>query len=289
MHKHQLQVIIIAAGLLFGLYFLAPTINPNNKDKKPDPAAAGHNHAFNIEDFKKAIIAKLPENRQQQLAGWEAELKRGDVQSQQNTIDKQMATFWKDSVPVPPLHFFYLSRLAELDNTEKSLTFAAHSILEYLPVERNHEVQHWLADLGKSLFDKAYRLNPANDSTIVGIGGTIIYGAHDDENNSPMAGILKVREVAEKDSTNLFAQYMLGVGGMVSGQYDRAISRFETVVKAQPNNIEVLFKLAEANEMSGKKADAADWYERINALLSNEEIKKDLQERIQTLRSGNPQ
>lgn len=286
MHKHQLQVIIVAAALLLGLFFLAPTIDPKKKEKSTTAAPTGH--SFSMEDFRQAMVAKLPQDKQQLLAGWEAEIKRGDVQQQAQELNQQLATFWKDSVPIPPLHFFYLAKQAELDNTEKSLTFAAHSILEYLPVERNHDIQHWLADKGKELFDKALLLNPANDSTIVGIGGTIIYGAHDAQNNSPMAGILKVREVAERDSTNMFAQYMLGVGGMVSGQYDKAIARFETVVKARPNNIEVLFKLAEANEMMGNTADAADWYERIYALLSNENIKKDLQERITKLRSGSP-
>src|SRR6185295_15381007 len=96
---------------------------------------------------------------------------------------------------------------------------------------------------GAELFKEALLLNPGNDSSAVGLGGCIIYGANAGE-GGPMEGIMKVREVAEKDSNNLFAQYMLGIGGVVSRQYDKAILRFERVVKGQPNNLEALFKLA---------------------------------------------
>jgi cytochrome c-type biogenesis protein CcmH/NrfG len=169
-----------------------------------------------------------------------------------------------------------------LENTEKSLTFAAHSILGYLPYAQSREEQSFLADEGKSLFDKALTINPANDSSIVGSGACIMYGANAGEQGM-MAGIMKVREVAEKDSNNLFAQYMLGVGGMISGQYGKAADRFEKVAMAQPDNLEAMFKLAEAYEMDGNKPKAIEWYRVIEGKVTDKEVKTAIAARISEL------
>jgi cytochrome c-type biogenesis protein CcmH/NrfG len=81
-----------------------------------------------------------------------------------------------------------------------------------------------------------------------------------------MEGILKVRAVADKDSSNIFAQEVLGHGSMYSGQYDKAIVRFETVYRLSKNNehtkLEACLMLAEAFERKADRISAVDWYKR---------------------------
>ncbi|MCU0387311.1 MAG: tetratricopeptide repeat protein [Chitinophagaceae bacterium] len=282
---NKLQIIVLATGLavLLGLYFLGPTVNPAKKPSTPlsDQGSAG----FSVDSFHSMIIKQLPEPRQTYLNNLMEETRKAGNQDDKHTNLHKLSTFWKDSVAVPPLHYFYEAQLAELDNTEKSLTFAAHSILGYLPFESNHEVQHWMAGTGKQLFEKALALNANNDSTIIGIGGCIMYGAAEGESSNAMEGILKVREVAERDSTNMFAQYMLGVGGMISKQYDRAAARFERVAKMQPENLEVQFKLAEAYELAGNAGKAIACYQKIYDNVANNELKTELIKRIEALKS----
>ena len=103
-----------------------------------------------------------------------------------------------------------------------------------------------------------------------------------------MAGITKVRAVAEKDSTNMFAQYMLGVGGLISGQYAKAAQRFEKVTKAQPGNLEVWFKLAEAYELANMNPEAISTYETIKQKVSVTEMKTEIQKRIEQLKKVQP-
>ncbi len=288
MFKQQILLITGALILLCALYLLGPTINPNKSEVAKSEAGTGADSAsFHIEDFEKAMVAQLSNERQQYIAELEAKVKRGDVKVQQHTLNHLLAGFWKDSVPNPILHYYYASELAKLDNTEKSLTFAAHSILGYLPFEQNHDLQHWLAGRGKELFERALVLNNSNDSTIVGLGGCIMYGAPAGGDGNPMAGIMKVREVAERDSTDMYAQYMLGVGGLISGQFDKAIERFERVaVSGKGNHIEVLFKLAEACEKAGNKLKAVATYQEIEKEVDNPAMKEELKKRIKTLQEG---
>ena len=77
---------------------------------------------------------------------------------------------------------------------------------------------------------------------------------------------------------------MLGYGGMVSGQTDKAAERFKTVIELDPDNTEAVFLLAELYERAGKKKEAAEWYERGLKKVKNPELVKALEEKIKTLK-----
>ena len=280
MNKQQLILILLGLATLAGLYLFGPTVDPARKAPNTSPAT-GASYEVTIEQ---QVMAGLNPGRQKFISGLKESVKRGDVKDQSVHIYHQLARFWKDSVPNPFLHFTYTAKAAELENTEKSLTFAAHSILGYLPYAQSQQEQTALAENGKVLFDKALQLNPANDSSIVGSGACIMYGASSGQDGM-MNGIMKVREVAQKDSNNMFAQYMLGVGGMISRQYDKAAVRFEKVVKAQPDNLEALFKLAEAYEQMGNKEQAIGWYKVIDRKVTDKEVKAAISSRIKELES----
>jgi cytochrome c-type biogenesis protein CcmH/NrfG len=98
-----------------------------------------------------------------------------------------------------------------------------------------------------------------------------------------MQGITMIREVAERDPNNMYAQLMLGIGGMVSGQYDKAIERLNTVVSKQPSNAEATVMLAEAYERHNEKQNAIKWYEASKKLITNSEIIKEIDRRIAEL------
>lgn len=289
MNNTQKILIGVALAATAGLYYFGSTVGPKKAGAQPQAQAAdsSHNHdPLDLEKVRAGAMSQLNQAQQQYINTLENTVTRGDVKSQQAAAHRSLASFWKDSVASPVMHFKHLSLASELDNTEKSLTFAAHSILGYLPYAHNHLEQEWLANRGKELFDKAFAMNESNDSTIVGIGGTIMYGAKSAE--GPMAGIMKVRAVVEKDSTNMFAQYMLGIGGVISGQYDKAAQRFEKVAKAQPDNLEVWFKLAEAYELSNMNPQAISTYEQIEQKVSVPEMKTEIKKRITQLKSAAP-
>lgn len=280
MKKSQWLLISAVVVAVAGLYFFGDQVGPG---PARSAETASDSAAFNIESYKTAALNSLPQGARSYLSSLDSQMNGKGSQADRAGAASRLAAYWKDTVGNPPLHLYYLSAASELVNTEKSLTFAAHSILAYLPYSAASGEQVWLANQGKHLFDQALAINPSNDSTIIGLGGCIMYGATSSE--GPMAGILKVREVAEKDSSNLFAQYMLGVGGMVSRQYDKAAERFRKVAQAQPDNLEVWFKLAEAYEQAGNTADAIACYETIDKKVNIPELKKEIANRIGQLKA----
>lgn len=274
----------MASGLilLLSLYFFGRT-KPGAV--KPPAGAAATEHKE--EELTSASILETAKSRlspamQAWLTTKENSITRGDVAGQKIKLYDQLATFWKDSAHVFEPFIYYLGEKSKLENSEKSLTFAAHLYLKQLKGVEQHALQVWMANQAADLFKQALVVNPNNDSSRVGLGSSYIFGATGA--SSPMEGIQKILEVVRRDSTNMYAQFMLGYGGIMTGQFDKAIERLNVVANAEPENTEAIFLLAEAYERHGDNAKAAEWYEKGKKFIQNPEALKEIEERIKVLK-----
>jgi len=89
-----------------------------------------------------------------------------------------------------------------------------------------------------------------------------------------------------KDSNNMQAQLVLGIGAVISRQFDKGIERLHKVVAYDPQNIEAVSWLADAYAGSGDRLNAAKWYEQSKRLVNNPAFSKEVDERIKALNTG---
>ena len=277
MKKSQLIAVIASVSLIIILFYFGKTAVPGNKEIQPALAVSNE---INIDTILKHAKEQLTPEQVTRLGVLENSVIRGDVKNQQLDVFHQLAHFWKDSARIFEPYAWYEAEAARLELSEKTLTFAAHLILDNLRGEMNPQLKKWKAKQAKDLFERSLKINDKNDSSLVGLGACYIFG---DIAENPMEGILKVRQVIDRDSTNVFAQMTLGHGSVISGQYDKAIDRFEKVVGLQPDNLEALIMLAEVYERKADKVSAALWYNKAMPLVKNPELKKELQNRIEDL------
>ena len=194
----------------------------------------------------------------------------------------EMATFWSKTVGKPEPYFYYTYSAALLENSEKSLTFAAQLLVDNLTSpEAPPEMLSWIAGNAKVLLEKALVFNPNNDSAIINLGACYLFGNLSD---NPMAGIQKIKEVLEKNPHNTYGQLMLGLGGKKSGQYDKAIERFIAVLKDDSSNLEAMVNLAECYELTDKKQLAIEWYTKVNEKVTIPQAKEAIAKRIKQLK-----
>src|SRR4051812_47907166 len=66
---------------------------------------------------------------------------RGDLKTQRLAVFHQLAHFWRDTARVFEPYAWYEGEFARLENSEKSLTFAAHLFLDNLRVEQNESLK----------------------------------------------------------------------------------------------------------------------------------------------------
>ena len=278
MRKQKLGLVITGVVLLVLLYFFGNTVAPN----KPTPVPETANTPVTLTTEQVIAKYKTSLNAQQveTLTRLENSVVRGDVHNQQIHVYHQLASYWMDTLSNEEIGAYYEGEAAKLENSEKNLTFAAHLLLDKMMSATDASMQRWLATNAKELFDKALVINPNNDSSKIGVGVCYMFGNISD---NPMQGILAVRQIAEKNPDNIYAQMMLGLGGIQSGQYDKAAERFLTVIKKQPGNVEAILNLAGTYERMDNKAEAVKWYKEALNYIQIPQARKDIQERIKSL------
>jgi hypothetical protein len=285
--KKPQWITVAVAALLTGAIFIFGRTVPNKKKAIAETHSEndGHEHgpanAITIDSILEAAKKQLSNEQVTRINMLENSISRGDVKNQQLKVYHQLSHFWGDSMRFFPPYAWYEAEAARLENSEKTLTFAAHLFLENLQHEQDPRLVKWEALQAKDLFERSLKINPDNDSTKTGLGACYLFG---NISVSPMEGLGKIREVVERDSTNAYAQMTLVKGSLLSGQIDKAISRLLTVNRMYPDNIEAILLLAETYERKGDKAVAADWYRKSLLYINRPDARMEIEKRIDELK-----
>jgi cytochrome c-type biogenesis protein CcmH/NrfG len=279
------KLILAAGGILavLALYFFGKT---TEKKDIPGTISKPEVPAFNVSSFLQSQKEKLPLTVRLLADSLEASSQQG-TDNDKVLVFNRLAELWKDSAGNAEMYCYYTSEAAKLVNSEKNLTFAAQLSVDLLRSQKDESRVDWLSSQSIDLFERAIRLNPENDDLKVGLGSAYIFGkgrtGHPEET---MKGIQQLLSVARKDSNNMKAQLMLGIGGFISGQYEKAAARLEKVVSREPDNLEAAAFLADTYAAMGKKEEAVRWYTVSKRLANNPEYAKEADERIEALNKG---
>lgn len=284
MKKQQVIVALSGIVILVIFYFFGNTV-PQSKKSTSAAIPENSGQSIDIKTILNAEKTKLNASKLAVVNRLENAVVRGDIKNQQIEADRQLADFWKDSVENGFLAYsYYTSEAAKLENSEKSLTFAAQLFLNNLRGQDNPGLKNWMSAESRDLFERAETLNPYNDSTKIGLGATYIFGSTGENPADVMKGIQTILEVTRRDSLNMYAQLMLGLGGIESGQYDKAIQRLLKVVHFDPGNMEAILSLGEAYEKTGDNVSAKRWYTVAKKMTNNHELIEAINERLGSLK-----
>ena len=242
MNRFQWSIVGIAVLLTLGLFSATQHQFFGDKARVAHaPITPAQPEALSLDSILYHAKEPLSEAQGIRLSQLENSISRGDVISQKIHIYHELARFWRDSARVFAPFAWYTAEAARLENSEKSLTFAARLFLQGLKEETNPRMKQWEAVQAKDLFERSLKINPANDSNQVFLGSVYLYGGL----ASPMEGISLIRNVVAKDSTNVHAIMTLGEASLISGQLEKALERYQAAVRFQPGNLEAIFRVAE--------------------------------------------
>ena len=278
--KKAQWIAIIAGLILFSiLYIFVPR---TNKKELASTSEAAVNQGVNSKSLIDGAKTSLTADQKIALLSIENQLNTNSKIADSIKTYKALAQFWaKEAQRIEP-YLYYTYSAALLENTEKSLTFAAQQLVDnFTNPDAPPALQNWMANNAKVLLEKALVINPINDSAKINLGACYLFGNISD---NPMQGILKVKEVVDKNPHNDYGQLILALGGKKSGQYEKAIERFLIVLNDQPNNIEAMVNLAECYELTNQKAIAIQWYTKVKDLVNIPEAKQAVSKRIQELK-----
>jgi tetratricopeptide (TPR) repeat protein len=279
--KKQYLIAAIGSAFVLILFYFGKTTTETKPTPPMKPEASKQ---FDVQQFILQEKQKLSPELSKSITEIENSYAQTEDKSQKITGYNKAANFWKDTAQNFKLFAFYNSEAAKLDNSEKNLTFAAQQFLTLLRDEHDEAMLAWESDEAIQLFQEAIKLNPNNEDLKIGLGSSYVFGkGRNGDPQQTMKGIQELLGVVRRDSTNMKAQLVLGIGGYVSGQYDKAISRLTKVIIAQPDNLEAIAFLADTYAAQGNKVDAIKWYNVSKRLANNPEYSKEVDNRIKLL------
>lgn len=236
---------------------------------KPEESATSSNAAATSAPVKSvsvdevSVTAKeaLNASLKKQLGDLEAKLKSAS-EGEKLTIQKQLAQQW-DDVNQPAPAAFYYELIAEKESNFESWLKAGDKFTDAYQQNMDTLVQPALVQKAIGSYQKADKIKPNTLEVKTGLGIAYVSGTP-----NPMQGITLLLDVVKQDPKNLKANLNLGLFSMKSGQFDKAVERFKTVIDVAPS-AEAWFYLASSYESMDMNTEA------IAAYLKTKEIAAD--------------
>jgi lipopolysaccharide biosynthesis regulator YciM len=267
MKKPQLILVSVAILSLFGLYFGGNMVPPAKKHEHIS-ANNSRSNSFNFDQLLQKATMALTTDKLATIKGLEGK-------SDAKTLTA-LSEFWAKEKQ-GTISAKYKADLAKLENTEKSLTFASQYYIDLYNIEQDSATKFWQATQAQQLLAKVMQMNPTNDEAKVMLGKT-----YTDGTGETMKGVLMIREVAEKNPSNLPAGIALGRLSVQSGQFDKAITRLEALLNIHKNNTEAMYFLAEAYKGKGNIIKAKELFTACKKIVDNPSFAKEIDDYIKT-------
>lgn len=186
---------------------------------------------------------------------------------------KLLAEKWDDVEQIIP-SALYFEIFANTDKSLKNWVISGDKLLKAFDNTRDSLLQPALLQKANSAYSSALALDSTNADAKTGMGITIVNGM-----GMPMQGIAMLLDVVKSDPKNLKANMSLGTFAIKSGQFDKAITRFNDIIAIQPSP-DAYFYLATAYENLNKKKEAIDAYLMSKKLAANPTLSKFIDDKI---------
>ncbi|PWS32483.1 tetratricopeptide repeat protein [Pedobacter paludis] len=195
-------------------------------------------------------------------------------------LAKQLAQKWDDVEQITP-SALYLEIVAEGNPSSTSWLASGNRFLKAFESTQDSLAQPALLQKANTSFKNALEQDSTNIEAKTGLGVTIVNGL-----GAPMQGIAMLLDVVSKDPKNLKANMNLGLFSIKSGQFDKAIPRFKTVIATAPTP-EAYFYLGTALENLGRNKEAVDAYLASKKLAANPTLSSFIDKKIVELKNKN--
>jgi tetratricopeptide (TPR) repeat protein len=276
------QTVTIAAVLLLIVFLFTRDIKGlvKPKEQTTDAPAPGQMQAAAVADINLTEVSTVGKNIvgsdvAKQITSLENDFKTAD-EGLKYKLAQDLAKKW-DAVEQPVPSALYLEIIAEKEKTLKSWLTSGGGFMKAFDNNRDSTLQQPLLQKANASYSAAMAIDSTNLEAKTGLGVTIVNGM-----GMPMQGIAMLLDVVKKDPTNLKANMSLGVFAIKSGQFDKAIARFNDIIAVKPTP-DAYFYLATSYENLGKNKEAIDAYLKSKKLAGNLTLSKFIDNKVAEL------
>jgi len=249
MKKSQIILVATAVILVVVLYRLPRAVVENDPDM--EPTARQEEKRVEDQEIEAAdevgTLTPIPEEVQSKINTLENQLNLDESKEKSATFADSLAQLYYSLED-----YQNSSKYAELALEKKPslerLKFAGEAYYNAWVISNNRITAQENVVKARSFFEELLEKDSSHVDIKVKLAMTYVSA------QNPMRGILMLREVSEKHPENEQAQFNLGALSMQSGQFDKAVERFNNVINLNPENIEArLFKAVSLIELGNKR------------------------------------
>jgi outer membrane protein len=243
-------ILIAVTAILIWLIFLLPKVVVENESQmaaEADSVTSVTGHST----VSETLSSQIRELRHQVLTSSQNE-KSSIFADSLRSLYTQAGQF--DSAA------WFAEQSASFLNTDESFLKAGNSFYEAYTFAMEPEKQKAMAEKTREFLGKALKANPKNLEAKTKIAMTYL------SSESPMQGIMMLREVLEQDPKNEFALFNMGMLSIQSRQFDRAIERFAELIAINPKHTQGQLLLGVAYLNKGDKEKARAQFEKVKQL-----------------------
>lgn len=196
--------------------------------------------------------------------------------AQKLALQKQLVQKW-DDVNQPAPAAFISEEIALAQNSFKNWLVTGDKFTQAYTNYKDSSAIPALVAKAILAYTKALAINAGSLDAKTGLGVAYVT-----EGKNPMQGIQLLLGVVKQQPNNLKANMNLGLFSMKSGQFDKAVNRFKTVLTVQQSP-EAYFYLATSYENLGAKPEAILAYAKSKELAADPGLTKFVDQKIKEL------
>jgi tetratricopeptide (TPR) repeat protein len=290
MSKKQIVVIVVVVATMGYLYSLPVKglIKPKATEGHVNTVGAATHPAVKVTVEVVSSMAKIAIGPAlaAQINDLEGKLKNAEDDATKLALQKQLAKHW-DDVNQPAPAAFYYQAIARKENTFGDWLIAGSHFNDAFKFTQDTATQPSYVVNAIECFKNATKQGPGNLDAKTGLGVAYVnqtsLGITDPDGGSPMQGIMLLLDVVKQDPNNRNANLSLGMFAMKSGQYEKAVQRFKTVIAQKPE-VEPYFYLAESYKQLGMKTEAINAYQKCREMMPDSAFDQRIDEYIKELK-----
>jgi tetratricopeptide (TPR) repeat protein len=268
--KTKRFILVIGACTLFVLLYFAPKIadqQPNKPGLDSDLKTASINS--NLEVFLNVTLKGLSENQKLLFN-----------QLQTNKKYDSLILFW-DQLKRPDLSAHFSELKAKTNSNFDNWLSAGKRYYNACQFTQDQSELPVLFQCALRCFNNALQKNPTSNDAKIMKGSCLVEGA-----GNPMDGIAILKEIEKTDSNNVQLQLTFAFFSIKSGQLDKAIQRFNKVLKADSTYIEAYLHLADVYEQLNKPEETINMLNKYLVRTNDETSKAEINKYIQQLKTN---
>lgn len=275
-HYILLSSVAILMVILYSLD-IKGLVKPKENEGMQNTATVGDKPVAEVSAESITILSKemISANLAADISNLEKELKNSSG-DEAIALQKQLAQKW-DDVNQPAAAAFSYEAIAEAEKTYKTWLLAGDRFTDGYQNYRDTTATAGLLNKAINAYNKALALEPKSLDAQTGLGVAYVTGTQ-----NPMQGIQLLLSVVKEEPKNLKANMNLGMFSMKSGQFQKAIERFKTVIEVNPTP-EAWFYLGTSYENLAMKSEAILAYQKSKELAADPSLSNFVDRKIKEL------